>query len=246
MCYNMGKKVRKVKITNAEFIRHLKKLNLLDNALFAFLAQDKLFCQEFLRVLLEDDKLIVIENQPQKFISGLFLKDVCLDLLCRLSDGTLVNVEIQLYEDKDNPKRLFTYASKIRVSSLEKGNKYKDADNIIIIYLTKKDIFKKGSTVYEVKMDITSDTGEKVGNWNCGLRVLYINCEGFTNKNIDEYLNLMTHKNVINNKYEITNNIKKQLLEIEKGGQYMRRRESESNRIVRLYLEQCREEIMMI
>ena len=182
----MGKKVRKVKITKAEFMRHLKKLNLLDNALFTFLAQNKLFCQEFLRVLLEDDKLIVLENQPQKFISGMFLKDVCLDLLCRLADGTLVNVEIQLYEDKDNPKRLFTYASKIRVASMEKGKKYKDADDIIIIYLTKKDIFKMGSTVYEVNMDVVSDQGKRVGAWNCGLRVLYINCEGFTNKNIDD------------------------------------------------------------
>ena len=65
-------------------------------------------------MLLGDDNLIVLENQPQKFIFGMLLKNVYLDLLCKLSDGTLVNVEIQLYEDKNHPKRIFTYASKIR------------------------------------------------------------------------------------------------------------------------------------
>ena len=33
----------------------------------------------------------------------------------------LDNVEIQLYEDKNHPKRIFTYASKIKVASMEKG-----------------------------------------------------------------------------------------------------------------------------
>ena len=233
----MGKKIKKIKITKKKLIKHLKKLNMLDNDLFAFLAQNKLFCQEFLRVLLEDNNLIVLENQPQKFISGMFLKNVYLDLLCKLSDGTLVNVEIQLYEDKNHPKRIFTYASKIRVASIEKGKKYKNADNIIIIYLTKEDIFKRGSTVYEVDMNIVSDRGEEVGKWDCGLRVLYINCEGFTNKNIDEYLMLLTNRKIFNEEYKITNSIKKEILE--KGGDIMNYNVSN---FMKQFIEQCKDE----
>ena len=50
-----------------------------------------------------------------------------------------------------------------------KGKKYKELNDIIVIYLTKKDIFEKGSTVYEVEMNIVSDQKEKhsfvVGNY---------------------------------------------------------------------------------
>ena len=42
-----------------------------------------------------------------------------------------------------------------------KGKKYKELNDIIVIYLTKKDIFEKGSTVYEVEMNIVSDQKEK-------------------------------------------------------------------------------------
>ncbi|MBP3200919.1 MAG: PD-(D/E)XK nuclease family transposase [Lachnospiraceae bacterium] len=191
----------------------------LKNDVFMIFARSKKFCQEFLRVILQDKKLVVIENRIQKVLPSIANKNVVLDMLCKLSDEKIVNVEIQLVEEKYHAKRIFTYASKIRTYELEKGAKYKDARDIIIIYLTLEDIFKKGSTVYEVNMDIVSDQGIKVNKWEAGLKVYYVNTKGLTNKNINEYLKLLTDKTTFSNKYKVTNKIKTDLYQ--RGGVLM-------------------------
>lgn len=191
----------------------------LKNDVFMIFARSKKFCQEFLRVILQDKKLVVLENNIQKVLPSFANKSVILDMLCKLSDGSIVNVEIQLTKEKFHAKRILTYASKIRTYELGKGVTYKDAKDIIIIYLTLEDIFKLGSTVYEVKMDIMSDQGKKVSEWNAGLKVYYVNTKGLTNKTINEYLKLLTDRTTFNNKYKITNEIKTDLYK--KGGAHM-------------------------
>ena len=193
----------------------------LNNDVFMVFAKSKKFCQEFLRVILQDKKLVVIENDIQKYLPHAFSKNIVLDMLCRLGDGSIVNVEIQLTNEKGHAKRIFTYASKIKSYLTEKGKKYKDIKDIIVIYLTKADIFKKGSTVYEVEMNIVSDQNEKVGKWDAGLKVYYVNAKGLTNNNINEYLKLLTDKSTVDRKYKETSGIKKEIYEI--GGQVMSR-----------------------
>ena len=207
---------------NNKRLRKLIKSQIpLNNDVFMVFAKSKKFCQEFLRVILQDKKLIVIENDVQKYLPSAFSKNIVLDMLCRLGDGSIVNVEIQLINEKGHAKRIFTYASKIKSYLTEKGKKYKDIKDIIVIYLTKADIFKKGSTVYEVEMNIVSDQGEKVRKWDAGLKVYYVNTKGLTNKNINEYLKLLTDKTTVNRKYKETSGIKKEIYEI--GGQVMSR-----------------------
>lgn len=203
---------RKKRLTEKERNEKLKRIIRssipLKNDVFMIFARSKKFCQEFLRVILQDKKLVVIENRVQKVLPSIMNKNVVLDMLCKLSDNKIVNVEIQLVKEKCHAKRILTYASKIRTYELEKGATYKDAKDIIIIYLTLEDIFKKGSSVYEVNMDIVSDQGIKVNEWDAGLKVYYVNTKGLTNKTINEYLKLLTDKTTFNNKYKITNGIK--------------------------------------
>ena len=185
----------------------------LKNDIFMIFAKNKEFCEEFLRVILDDDELIVIDNDIQKVFPSAFNKNVVLDMLCRLKGGKIVNVEIQLKYEDFHAKRILSYASKLKVYDLNKGDDYKNSNEIIIIYLTIDDIFRKGSTVYEVNMNILSDQGENVGKWDAGLKVFYVNTKGLTNKTINEYLKLLTDKTTTNNKYKITSEIKKGLFE---------------------------------
>ena len=186
----------------------------LSNDVFMVFAKNKRFCQEFLRVILQDKKLTVIDNDIQKNLPSAFSKNIVLDMLCKLGNGDIVNVEIQLTYEKGHAKRIFTYASKIKSYLTEKGKKYKDLKDIIVIYLTKEDIFKKKSTVYEVEMNIVSDQKERISKWDAGLKVYYVNTKGLTNKNINEYLKLLTDKTTINRKYKETTSIKQEIFEI--------------------------------
>ena len=191
----------------------------LKNDIFMIFAKNKDFCQEFLRVILQDDELEVIENDIQKVIPSAFNKNVVLDMICRLKDKRIANVEIQLNNEKHHAKRLMTYASKIRVYDLKKGDDYENTNDIIIIYLTLDDILKKGSTVYEVKMDIVSDQGERIDKWDAGLKIIYVNTKGLTNKTINEYLTLLTDRTTINSRYKMTSKIKEDLFK--RGGVIM-------------------------
>lgn len=205
---------------NTDRLKRLIKSQIpLSNDVFMIFAKNKKFCQEFLRVILQDKKLIVLENDIQKQLPSAFSKNIVLDMLCKLGDGSIVNVEIQLTNEKGHAKRIFTYASKIKSYLTEKGKKYKDLKDIIVIYLTREDIFKKGSTVYEVEMNIVSDQKERISKWDAGLKVYYINTKGLTNKNINEYLKLLTDKTTISKKYKETSSIKKEIFEI--GGAVM-------------------------
>lgn len=197
-------------------IEELKKEIPLKDDVFMLFARHKDFCEEFLRVLLQDDKLEVIDNSIQKTLPSAFSKKVRLDMLCKLKDGKYVNVEVQLTNEEAHAKRIFLYASELKHYLTEKGTKYKDVDDIIEIYLTKEDIFKKGSTVYQVKMEVETDNNEFVEDWEPGLKVYYINTEGLTNKTINEYLKLLTDKTTLSKDYKVTSDIKKGLYE--KGG----------------------------
>ena len=208
-------KVEKFASENGKRLAKLIKSQIpLNNDVFMVFAKNKKFCQEFLRVILEDKKLIVLENDVQKYLPSAFNKNVTVDMLCRLSDGSIVNVEIQLSKEKEHARRIFTYASKIKSYLTEKGTRYKNLKDIIEIYLTKEDIFKKGSTVYEVKMNIVSDQNEQISNWDAGLKVYYVNTKGLTNKNINEYLKLLADNTTLSKKYKQTSTIKQEVYEI--------------------------------
>ena len=196
----------------AEQIKKLRQITRkqipLSNDVFMIFAMNKKFCQEFLRVILQDKKLVVIKNNIQKHLPNVFSKSVIIDMLCILGDGSIVNVEIQLTKEKWHAKRIMLYASKIKTYTTKKGTKYKDIKELIIIYFTAKDIFKKGSTVYEVEMNVVSDQGKIVEPWDAGLKVYYVNTVGLTNKTINQYLKLLTDKTTISQKYKTTSEIK--------------------------------------
>ena len=185
----------------------------LKNDVFMLFARNKAFCQEFLRVILQDKKLLVIDNEIQKHLPNMFSKDVILDMLCRLGDNRIVNVEIQLTYEKEHAKRILEYISKIKSYLMEKGAKYRNIKDTIVIYLTKEDIFHKGSTVYEVDMNVVSDRGKIVEKWESGMKVYYVNTEGLTNKTINEYLKILLDKTTYNKKYKVTSETKRDLFE---------------------------------
>ena len=71
--------------------RHIEKLNKiiknsipLKNDVFMIFAKNKGFCQEFLRVILQDKKLIVLENDIQKQLPSAFSKNIVLDMLLKI------------------------------------------------------------------------------------------------------------------------------------------------------------------
>ena len=78
-----------------ELIKRVRQLRPIDDAMFKKLAESKAVCQEILRVILNDKKLIVEEVISEDSIANIFGRAVRLDALCTLGNGALCNIETE-------------------------------------------------------------------------------------------------------------------------------------------------------
>ena len=93
----------------------VKDLRPIDDVFFEVLAKNTAVCQEILRVILEDDALIVIQVITQSSERNLYGRSVRLDALCTLGNGTQCNIEVQRSNNDDHIKRARFNASSINL-----------------------------------------------------------------------------------------------------------------------------------
>jgi hypothetical protein len=105
----------------AKIREEAKKLNPIDDPMFRKMAEDKEFCEEILRVILEDDALTVTESIPQWTGTNLQGRSVILDAKCVRGDGSQVDIEVQKADDAYNSKFPKTSDGKRRFKETEKG-----------------------------------------------------------------------------------------------------------------------------
>ena len=91
----------------------VKDFRPIDDVFFEVLAQSKEVCQEILRVILQDDALIVNRVITQCSEKNLYGRSVRLDALCTLGNGTKANIEVQRSNKDDHLKRARFNASSI-------------------------------------------------------------------------------------------------------------------------------------
>lgn len=80
----------------------VKDLRPIDDVFFEVLAEDPLVCQEILRTILGDDKLVVNDVIVQSSERNLYGRSVRLDALCTLGDGRKCNIEVQRSDNDDH------------------------------------------------------------------------------------------------------------------------------------------------
>lgn len=97
----------------------VKKLRPIDDACFEVIADDIAFCQEMLRIILSDGKLIVKDVVVQKSIKNIYGRSVRLDALCTLGNGKKCNIEVQRVDNDDHLRRVRFNAASIAVKDSE-------------------------------------------------------------------------------------------------------------------------------
>jgi len=129
-----------------------KNLRIIDDALFRLIASDKEVCQEMLRVLLDDEDLIVIQAKTQANIPSLH-REVTLDALCKIGEK-YVNVEVQKGTGNDDIRRTRFHLSTITANGTPKGTDFEHVPEVTVIYITEYDALRNGQvfTVSEMCM----------------------------------------------------------------------------------------------
>ena len=111
-------------ITIEEKKRKVQDFRPIDDAFFEVLADDANFCQEMLRIILDDDELAVEDVIVQNSARNIYGRSVRLDALCTFANGKKCNVEVQRSDDDDHLRRVRFNASSIAVKDSQAGQKF--------------------------------------------------------------------------------------------------------------------------
>ena len=131
------------KAYSSETKNTVSKLVPMDDVMFQKMCEEKATCQEVISTILDED-VIVVEVIPQDFIMNLQGRSVRLDCLCRLKSGVYVNVEVQKSDDDDHEARVRYNASVVTANETPKNVKFTDVAQVIVIFISKFDIFDGG------------------------------------------------------------------------------------------------------
>ena len=168
-----------------------QELRIIDDALFRLIAEKPNVCQEILRALLDMPGLTVIEVHAQQLIKSLH-REVILDALCVLEDGSYANIEMQKSSGNDDIARTRFHASAITAQRTPKGTAFKDVPNVTILYITEYDALGNNQTVTHVSRCM------KVGNdyipLNDGEDIIFANTFVDDGSDKAELLQLMLRK----------------------------------------------------
>ena len=201
------------KMTLEEKIEQVKNFRPIDDTFFEVLADDIGVCQEMLRIILEDEKLIVKDVIVQSSKRNLYGRSVRLDALCILGNGKKCNVEVQRSNEDHHLKRVRFNASVITVRDSQTDDKFEETIDLIVVYISEFDIFKRGRVIYHVD-SVIRETQEKVDD---GLERVFVNTTVKDETSISEYMGCFQQKEIDNAKFpKLTNRV--HYLKHEEGG----------------------------
>lgn len=202
-----------MKLTLQEKIDKVKDLRPIDDVFFEVLAQNKDVCQEILRVILEDDNLIVESVITQSSAQNIYGRSVRLDALCILGDGTRCNIEVQHSNNDNHLKRARFNASSITVKESDTGEKFEDVVELYIVYISEFDFLKGGKTIYHADK-VLRETNEVIDD---GLHEIFVNTVIDDGTDIADLMACFMKKEVNNPKFPALSSEVKRLKSTEGG-----------------------------
>ena len=191
-----------------------KKLNPIDDLMFRKMAEDKLFCEEILRVILEDENLTVLESIPQHSGTNLQGRSVIMDAKCKTGDGKEVNIEVQQANDDNHQKRVRYNGSILTTNLTDPGLKFEKVPDICVVFIARFDIFKGNKALYHVDR-VVREMGTVVNN---GFEEVYVNAMAKDGSIVSELMEVFVEDDAYSKKFPRTSEGKHRYKETE-GGQ---------------------------
>lgn len=185
------------------FMEAIGTLNPIEDAVFRKMAESIEFCEEILRVFLQEPKLKVVSNHSQHSVTSIEGRSVILDAYCELEDGRKVNVEVQNANNTDHQRRVRYYSSVLTTSLMKKGDSFDKVPNICIVYVCNFDIFGLNKSLYVIKR-IIDKTEVELDN---GLQEIYISPVN-DGSLIAELMRVFIESDVYNLKFPVTSEMK--------------------------------------
>ena len=200
------------------FEKYAKLLNPIDDLMFCKMAEHKEFCEEILRVILEDEGLTVEEAIPQWQGKNLSGRSVVLDAKCVTGDGRHINIEVQKADDDNHLKRARYNASILTTNIAKTGKKFEFIPDVCIVFISKFDIFDSGLPLYHIDK-VVRETGQVIED---GLTEIFVNTVNYDGSKPARLMKLFTENDAYSNdEFPITSELKSRLKSSEGGSMAM-------------------------
>ncbi len=124
-------------------------LGITNDFIFCKIMQDKELLSELIRIILPDLKFTDIHVTAQKSVEiGRDIHGVRFDIFVTSGDGTVIEIEMQVFNKGNLPRRLRFYGSMADSDMLEKGVVYSKLKDCYIVAICPFDYYRKGLHKY--------------------------------------------------------------------------------------------------
>ena len=124
-------------------------LTIADDFMFCKVMQDEGICKEFLEMILSDKIGKIVCLSPQNTVAaGIEAKSVRLDLLVKDEAGKSYDIEMQVSNEYNIPKRMRYYQAALDIAFLDKGVHYKTLNDSYILFMCLFDAIGKNKPLY--------------------------------------------------------------------------------------------------
>ena len=158
-----------------ELIEQIQAMNLFNDTFISVVFKDEASCLHLVRQLMQKPDLKIIACRTQDAIPMLISKSPRLDITAEDDQGTLYEIEIQRLEEPAPARRVRYYSAVMDSELLRKGVTYDKLPEVYLFYLSEKDIWHRGQTVYELEQLLK--VGDDSIHYDNGLHTIYVNAE---------------------------------------------------------------------
>ena len=198
-------------------VKRFEDLTFTDDFMFCKAMQNPDLCKGLIEMILADTigkiTYISIQHNLKNYEQA---KSVRFDVLVQTENGNLYDVEMQVSNEKNIPKRMRFYQAAIDISFLDKGNFYNDLNDSFIIFICLFDVIGKNRLVYTFENICIEDKNISLQD---GTKKVIINSEAFKNtedKDLKEFLEYLKTGKATN---EFTRRIEKMIQTIKQNEQ---------------------------
>ena len=177
------------KIMRTQMVKKFEDLTFTDDFMFCKAMQNPRLCKKLIEMILADTigkiAYISIQHNINTYEQA---KSVRFDVLVQAENGKLYDVEMQVSNERNIPKRMRFYQAAIDISFLDKGNSYNSLNDSFIIFICTFDAIGKNRPIYTFKNLCIEDKNTSLQD---GTRKVIINAEAFNNtkdKDLKEFL----------------------------------------------------------
>ncbi|UTC90443.1 Rpn family recombination-promoting nuclease/putative transposase [Treponema denticola] len=170
-------------------LKKFEDLTLQDDFMFCKVMQNPDLCKKLIEMILTDTigkiAYISIQHNINTYEQA---KSVRFDVLVQTENGKFYDVEMQVSNEKNIPKRMRFYQAAIDISFLDKGNFYNDLNDSFIIFICLFDVLGKNRSIYTFENICLEDKNISLQD---GTKKVIINAEAFKdtkNKELKEFL----------------------------------------------------------